>query len=70
MAFNLKKKPLAQAIVSCDNLASHLYIIYYFTSINFVQSLMPQQEVVIAALAETAFTEHPLKLLVDFIYKV
>ena len=31
---------------------------------------MPQQEVVIAALAETAFTEHPLKLLVDFIYKV
>ena len=31
---------------------------------------MPQQEVVVAALAEIVFTEYPFKLLVDFIHKV
>jgi hypothetical protein len=31
---------------------------------------MPQQEVVVATLAETAFIEHPPKLLVNFIYRV
>ena len=70
MAFNLKKNPLTQTTVPCNNLASHLYIIYYFTSTNFTQSLMPRQKVVVATLAEMAFTEYPLKLLVDFIYRV
>ena len=31
---------------------------------------MPQQEVVIATLAEIAFTEHPPKSLIDFIRRV
>ena len=70
MAFNLKENPLAQAIVPYNNLASHLCIIYYFTGTNFAQSLVPRQEVVVAALAETAFTEYPPKSLVDFIYRV
>ena len=70
MVFNLKKNPLAQALVPYNDLVSHLYIIYYFTSTNFTQSLIPQQEVVVTALAEMAFMEHPLKSLVDFIYRV
>ena len=70
MAFNFRENPLAQATVPCDDLVSHLHIICYFTGTDFVQSLMPWQKVVIAALAEMAFTEHPFELLVDFIYKV
>ena len=70
MVFNLRENPLTQATVPCNNLASHLRIICYFASTDFAQSFVPQQEVVVAALAETAFTEHPSKLLVDFIYKV
>ena len=70
MAFNPREDPLAQAIVPCDNLASHLYIVQYFAGTDFMQSLVPRQEVVIAALAETAFMEHPPKLLVDFICRV
>jgi hypothetical protein len=31
---------------------------------------MPQQEVVIAALAEMAFKKQPPKSLIDFIYKI
>ena len=41
--------PLAQATVPCDDPVS------YFTSISFVQSLVPRQVVVIATLAETAY---------------
>jgi hypothetical protein len=70
MAFNFRENPLAQATVPHDDLASHLRIICYFTSTDFAQSLIPRQEVVVAALAETVFMEHPPKLLVDFIYKV
>ena len=70
IAFNPKEDPLAQATVPHNNPASHLHIIYYFTSTNFAQSLMPQQKVVVAALAKMAFTEHLPKSLVDFIYKV
>ena len=70
IVFNLKENPLAQATVPYNNLASHLHIVYYFTSTNFTQNLMPQQEVVVAALAETAFMEYPPKLLVNFIYRV
>ena len=40
MAFNFKENPLAQAIVPCDDLASHLHIIYYFAGTDFAQSLM------------------------------
>jgi len=50
-----------------DNLASHLRIIYYFASTDFAQSLVLRQKVVVATLAKTAFTEYPLKLLVNFI---
>ena len=57
-------------MVPYNNLANDLYIIYYFTSTNFIQSLIPQQEVVIATLAKMAFTKYPPKLLVNFIYKV
>ena len=57
-------------MVPYNNPASYLYIIYYFTSTNFTQSLMPRQEVVVATLAETAFIEHLPKLLVNFIYRV
>src|SRR5580692_7168654 len=67
MVFNPREDPLAQAIVPRDNLASHLCIAWYFTSTNFAQSLVPRQEVVVAALAETAFIEHPPESLVDFI---
>ena len=70
MVFNLRENPLAQATVLYNDLVSYLRIIYYFTGINFTQSLVPQQEVVVAVLAKMVFTEHPPKLLVDFIYKV
>ena len=70
MVFNFKENPLAQVMVFYDNLVSYLHITYYFTSTNFAQSLMPQQKVVVAALAKMAFTEHPPKLLVNFIYKI
>jgi len=36
IALNPKKNPLAQVTVPHDNLASHLYIIYYFASTNFM----------------------------------
>ena len=42
MVLNPKKDPLAQVTVTCNNLASHLYIIYYFAGTNFAQSLVPQ----------------------------
>ena len=67
---NPKKDPLAQAIVPYNNLVSYLRITHYFTGINFTQSLMPRQKVVVAALAETAFKEQPLESLVDFIREV
>ena len=70
IAFDFKENPLAQTTVPCDNLASHLCIIYYFTNTNFIQSLILQQEVVVTALVKIVFIKHPLKLLVDFIYKV
>ena len=70
MALNPREDPLAQAMVPRNDLVSHLYITHYFTSIDFAQSLMLQQEVVVAALAETAFMEYPPKLLVNFIYRV
>jgi hypothetical protein len=70
IVFNLRENPLTQITVPCNNLVSHLRIIYYFTSIDFAQSLMPQQKVIVAALAKMAFTEHPPKLLVNFIYKI
>jgi len=41
MALNPREDPLAQAIVPRNNLASYLYIIYYFASTNFTQSLVP-----------------------------
>ena len=65
-----KKNPLAQAMVPCNNPVSHLHIICYFAGTNFAQSLVLWQEVVVTALAETAFTEYPPKSLVDFIYGV
>ena len=49
---------------------SHLCIVRYFTGTDFTQSFVPRQEVVVAALAETAFTEHPPESLVDFIRRV
>ena len=70
MALDLREDPLAQATVPHDNLASHLYITCYLTSTNFAQSLMPQQEVVITALAKTAFKEQTPKLLVNLIHKI
>ena len=54
-------------MVLYNNLVSHLCIVYYFTDTNFAQSLMPQQEVVVAALAEIAFEEQLPKLLVNLI---
>ena len=57
IVLDLREDPLAQAIVTYNNLVSHLHITYYLTSTDFAQSLMPQQEVVVAALAETAFKE-------------
>ena len=57
-------------MVPYNNLTSHLRIIYYFIGTNFVQNLVLWQKVVVAALAEIVFTEHPPELLVDFIYKV
>ena len=57
-------------MVPHNNSASHLRIARYFTSTNFAQSLVPRQKVVVAALAKTAFTEHPPKSLVNFIYRV
>ena len=70
MAFNFRENPLAQAIVPRDDQARHLYIARYITGTDFAQSLVPRQEVVVAALAKIAFMEHPLELLVDFIHKV
>ena len=70
IAFNFREDPLAQIIVPRDDLASHLRIVYYFAGINFTQSLVLRQEAVVAALAETAFTEYPLKSLVNFICRV
>ena len=67
IALNPREDPLAQATVPHNNLASHLRIIYYFTSTDFAQSLVPQQEIVVVVLAETAFIEYPLKSLVNFI---
>ena len=52
-----KEDPLIQIIVPYNNLASYLRIIYYLTSTNFMQNLIPQQEVIVATLAETAFKE-------------
>ena len=40
IVLNPKEDPLAQIIVTYNNLASHLHIIYYLTSTNFTQSLM------------------------------
>ena len=57
MVLNPRKDPLAQATVTCNDLVSHLYIAYYLASINFVQSLVLQQEVIVAALVKTAFEE-------------
>ena len=70
MAFNPRENLLAQATVPCDNLASHLCIIYYFAGTDFAQSLIPRQEVVVAALAEMVFMEYPPESLVDFICKI
>jgi len=67
IAFNPREDPLAQATVPRNNLASHLHIAHYFASTNFTQSLIPRQKVVVAALAKTAFIEHPPKSLVNFI---
>ena len=57
IALNPREDPLAQATVPRDNLASYLRITRYFTGTDFTQSLVPRQEVVVAALAKTAFTE-------------
>ena len=70
MAFNPRKDPLAQVTVPYNNLVSYLRVIYYFTSTSFTQSLALRQEVVVAILAKSAFIEHSLKLLVNFIYRV
>ena len=70
IAFNLKENPLAQVTVPCNDLVSHLYIICYFTSTDFAQSLILQQKVVVAALAKIVFIKYPPELLVDFIYRV
>ena len=70
MALNPREDPLAQATVPRNNPASHLRIIRYFASTDFAQSLVLWQEVVVAALAEMAFTEYPPKLLVNFIRRV
>ena len=67
MVLNFKENPLAQATVPCNNLISHLCIACYFAGIDFVQSFVPQQKVIVAALAKTAFIKHPPKSLVDFI---
>ena len=70
MVLNSREDSLAQAIVLCNNLASHLHIIYYFAGIDFAQNLMSWQEVIVTVLAETAFIEHLPKLLINFIYGV
>ena len=70
IALNPREDPLAQATVPYNNLASYLYITRYFASTDFTQSLVLQQEVVVATLAETAFTEYPPKSLVNFICRV
>ena len=57
-------------MVPYNNLVSYLRIAYYFAGTDFAQSLMLWQKVVVVALAEMAFTEHPFKLLINFIYKV
>ena len=55
---------LTQVTVPHNNPVSDLYIIYYLTSTGFAQSLMPQQVVVIATLAEMAFMKYTLKSLI------
>ena len=70
IVLNPRENPLAQATIPHNNQASHLYIIQYFTSTNFTQSFVPQQKVIIAALAKIVFTEYSPKLLVNFIYRV
>ena len=57
-------------MVPYNNLASYLRIARYFASTDFAQSLVLRQEVVVAALAKTAFIEYPPKLLVNFIRRV
>ena len=57
-------------MVPYDDLASHLRIVCYFVGTDFAQSLVPQQEVVVAVLAETVFIKHPPKSLVNFIRRV
>ena len=42
IVLNFREDPLAQVIVPYNNLASHLYIICYFTGTNFIQSLVLQ----------------------------
>ena len=54
---DFKEDPLAQIIVPCNNLVSYLCIIYYLAGINFIQSLVLRQKVVVAALAKIAFEE-------------
>jgi hypothetical protein len=46
---------LAQVTVPCNDFISDLRIVYYFTGTGFTQSLMPQQVVVVATLAETVY---------------
>jgi hypothetical protein len=57
-------RPLAQATVPRDDPASDLRIVRYLAGTGFAQSLVPRQAVVVATLAETAFTEYTPKLLV------
>ena len=52
---NLRKDPLAQAIVPYNNLLNYLYIKRYFINTNLIQSLVLQQEIIVAALAKMAF---------------
>ena len=54
---DLREDPLAQVTVPYNDLASHLRIVHYLAGTDFAQNLMPQQEVVVAALAKTAFEE-------------
>ena len=42
IVLNLRKNLLAQVTVTYNNLASYLYIIYYLTGTDFMQSFIPQ----------------------------
>ena len=46
-------------MVPRNNPASDLRIIHYLAGTGFAQSLVPQQVVVVATLAETAYGTHP-----------